>query len=275
MFIKNYKKAEIDLKILQRDRRSSSIEWKRRESHLEREERKLSKLKRLHNHEVFMKTGLFEKNEVKYKNTMEWSPYMKVKRFLDESYPEYASSLLDSISDGQYESKRWMCEILKSMHLGTKDPLKIEIAGAWFGWPLIELLENSMDRSAKIESIDLYDIDEVCHEAVRKYIYHFKPKYKINQYHDFFERGDKRIRHLIICTSCEHMSDISVMKEYYKNTPKPFLALQSNDYIELKEHENCVESCTQLAEKNEIKDILYQGERDFGYYKRFMIIGTW
>ena len=29
------------------------------------------------------------------------------------------------------------------------------------------------------------------------------------------------------------------------------------------------------AEKNEIKDIRYQGERDFGYYKRFMVIGTW
>ena len=49
---------------------------------------------------------------IKNTNTMEWSPYMKVKRFLDESYPEYASSLLDSLSDGQYESKRWMCEIL-------------------------------------------------------------------------------------------------------------------------------------------------------------------
>jgi 7-keto-8-aminopelargonate synthetase-like enzyme len=71
------------------------------------------------------------------------------------------------------------------------------------------------------------------------------------------------------------MPDIGDMKEFYKDTPKPIIALQSNDYIELSEHENCVESCVQLAEKNEIKDILYQGERDFGYYKRFMIIGTW
>ena len=65
------------------------------------------------------------------------------------------------------------------------------------------------------------------------------------------------------------------MKEYYKDTPKPVLALQSNDYTNLKEHENCVENYTELAQKNEIKNILYQGEKDFGYYKRFMIIGTW
>jgi len=293
MFIKDFKKAEIDLKILQRDRRAANIEWKRceglwektsgqydkEEARLARERRKLERERRQDIVEwertkgEFERTmGQFEKNEIKNTNTMEWSPYMKVKRFLDESYPEYASSLLDSLSDGQYESKRWMSEVLKSGQLGSKDPLKIEIAGSWFGWPMIELLEDAI---VKIDSIDLYDIDEICHEVVRKYIYHFKPKYNINQYHDFFERGDKRIRHLIICTSCEHMPDISEMKEYYKDTPKPILALQSNDYVELAEHENCVNSYSELAEKNEIKDIKFQGERDFGYYKRFMVIGTW
>ena len=80
---------------------------------------------------------------------------------------------------------------------------------------------------------------------------------------------------MIVCTSCEHMPDIATMKEYYKDTPNPVLALQSNDYTNLKEHENCVESYTELAQKNEIKNIMYQGEKDFGYYKRFMVIGTW
>ena len=272
MFIKNFKSAEINLKILEKDRRANIGEWAKKNSILEKHRRRLDSKRRQLDQEKIDDTGLYEKNKIEFENTMEWSPYMKVKRFLDESYPEYASSLLYSISDGQYESKKWMSEVLKSGQLGSKDPLKIEIAGSWFGWPMIELLEDAI---VKIESIDLYDIDEVCHEVVRKYIYHFKPKYHINQYHDFFERGDKRIRHLVICTSCEHMPDISEMKEYYKGTPKPILALQSNNYVELEEHENCVNSYSELAEKNEIKDIRYQGERDFGYYKRFMVIGTW
>ena len=240
MGIKEFKKAEINLKILERDK-------------IEQDNR-------------------YSRTKVELENIIEYSSYMKVKRYLDEQYPEYSSSLLDSVSDGQYESKKWMCEVLKRGQLGSKDPLKIEIAGSWFGWPFIELLQNAI---VKIESIDLYDIDEVCHDVVRKYIYHFKPKFKINQYYDFFERADKRIRHLIICTSCEHMPDIGIMKEYYKETPKPILAIQSNDYDELKEHTNCVSSYNELAEKNEIVDIKYSGERDFGLYKRFMVIGTW
>ena len=170
MFIKNFKSAEINLKILEKDRRANIGEWAKKNSILEKHRRRLDSKRRQLDQEKIDDTGLYEKNKIEFENTMEWSPYMKVKRFLDESYPEYASSLLDSISDGQYESKKWMSEVLKTGQLGSKDPLKIEIAGSWFGWPMIELLEDAI---VKIESIDLYDIDEVCHEVVRKYIYHF------------------------------------------------------------------------------------------------------
>ena len=286
MFIKDFKKAEIDLKILQRDRRAANIEWQRcvglwekTSGQWDKEDARRAAEKRRNaiewertKGEWERTLGQFEKDEVNYNNTMEWSPYMKVKRFLDESYPEYASNLLDSITDGQYESKRWMCQILKPELFGSKDSFKIEIVGAWFGWPLIEMLEDTIVR---IEQIDLYDPDEVCQEVVQKYKYHFEPSYNINQFGDYFERNDKRIRHMIICTSCEHMPDIGEMKEYYKDTPKPIYVLQSNDYIDLPEHENCVESTNELAEKNGISDIMYKGEKDFGYYKRFMVVGRW
>ena len=286
MFIKDFKKAEIDLKILQRDRRAANIEWQRciglwekTSGQWDKEEARRATEKRRNviewertKGEWERTLGQFEKDEVNYNNTMEWSPYMKVKRFLDESYPEYASDLLDSITDGQYESKKWMCQILRPENFGSKDPFKIEIIGSWFGWPLIEMLEGVVE---KIEQIDLYDPDEVCQEVVQKYKYYFKPSYNLNQFGDYFERNDKRIRHMIICTSCEHMPDISEMKEYYKETPKPIFVLQSNDYVDLPEHQNCVESSSELAEKNQITDIMYQGEKDFGNYKRFMVIGRW
>ena len=111
MFIKNFKSAEINLKILEKDRRANIGEWAKKNSILEKHRRRLDSKRRQLDQEKIDDTGLYEKNKIEYENTMEWSPYMKVKRFLDESYPEYASSLLDSISDGQNESKKCMSEV--------------------------------------------------------------------------------------------------------------------------------------------------------------------
>ena len=174
--IKQLKEAELNLKILKQDRPEAEIERERQEGEWERTIGEWERTK-----------GQFDKDEIKNSNTIEFSPYLKVKRFLEESYPEYATSLLDSITDGQYESKRWMSQILKPERFGSKDPFKIEIIGAWFGWPLIEMLEDTI---VHIEQIDLYDPDEVCQEVVRKYKYHFEPSYNINQFGDYFERNE-------------------------------------------------------------------------------------
>ena len=98
--IKQLKEAELNLKILKQDRREAEIEWERQEGEWERTKGEWERTK-----------GQFDKDEIKNSNTIEFSPYLKVKRFLEESYPEYATSLLDSITDGQYESKRWMSQI--------------------------------------------------------------------------------------------------------------------------------------------------------------------
>ena len=127
----------------------------------------------------------------------------------------------------------------------------------------------------KIDQLDLYDLDEHCHNITRKYFGYFKPEYKLNIHYDYFERNDHRIRHMIICTSCEHMEDIVEMKEYYKETPKPVLVLQSNNYYEIEDHINCVDNAEELAYKNEVINIQVAAEKDFGYYKRFLVIGTW
>ena len=115
--------------------------------------------------------------------------------------------------------------------------------------------------------------DTLLDEVMTKELVTVTRDYKIDQCMEIM--NEKRIRHMIICTSCEHMPDIGEMKEYYKDTPKPIYVLQSNDYIDLPEHENCVESADELAEKNGITDIMFKGEKDFGYYTRFMVVGRW
>ena len=222
------------------------------------------------------------------------SPYYTVQKFIKNNHSEYEKSFDDSISDDQYESKKWMCDILNDLRITTPDnikkyskdssesirfpdgnpdwdyPLLIEIIGSWFGWPLIELIDRF--TKGRITQIDLYDPDEVCQKVMAQYKNIIYPKYKVIQHDEYFERKELRRRHLIICTSCEHMQDFTNQFSFKGN---PFVCLQSNDYIDLTDHINCVKDVEELTEKNQIKNIWYKGEKDFGNYKRFMVIGQW
>ena len=198
------------------------------------------------------------------------TPYYWVNQWVNNNLPSYSNSFEDSVSQGQYESKLWLNEKLEKFI--SMPELHIDIIGSWFGFPLIEMLANAFD----IKQIDLYDIDEDCHKVTAQYINHFDCDFKIVQFKDFFERKEMRRRHLIINTSSEHMSDIVLMKEYYKDYPvKPILAIQSNNYFEVEDHINCVKDVNELIEKNQIKNVLYKGKRSLPLYDRFMVIGKW
>ena len=199
------------------------------------------------------------------------TPYYWVNQWVNNNLPSYYNSFEDSVSQGQYESKLWLSEELKKLQYPA-DELHIDIIGSWFGYPLIELLSNIF----KIKQLDLYELDENCHKVVAQYKNHFDEKFKIAQFGDFFERKEVRRRHLIINTSSEHMVDISLMKDRYKDYPtKPILVIQSNNYFELDDHINCVKNVNELIEKNQIKDVLYKGKRSLPLYDRFMVIGKW
>ena len=215
------------------------------------------------------------------------SNYYKVFKFIKNNYPEYQESWCDSISDDQYESKKWLCDVLDNLKITepdrvkkyTKDtgvlewkyPLLIDIIGSWFGWPLIELIDDF--TKGRITQIDCYDFDETCQKVMAQYKNIFNPEYEVVQHADYFERTELRRRHLVICSSCEHMEDFFSYRKCYKGNP--FVCLQSNNYFELPEHINCVENVNELIEKNKLKKIWYKGEKDFGNYKRFMVIGQW
>ena len=198
------------------------------------------------------------------------TPYYWVNQWVNNNLPSYSNSFEDSVSQGQYESKLWLNEKLEKFI--SMPELHIDIIGSWFGFPLIEMLANAFD----IKQIDLYDIDEDCHKVTAQYINHFDCDFKIVQFKDFFERKEMRRRHLIINTSSEHMSDIVLMKEYYKDYPvKPILAIQSNNYFDVEDHINCVKEVDELIEKNQIKNVLYKGKHSLPLYDRFMVIGKW
>ena len=94
------------------------------------------------------------------------SPYYIIQKFIKNNHAEYEKSFDDSLSHNQYESKKWLCDILNDLKITTpgnikkytndgskstrfphgdpdwKYPLLIEIVGSWFGWPLIELVDR-------------------------------------------------------------------------------------------------------------------------------------
>jgi len=198
--------------------------------------------------------------------------YYKIKNWIQNNSPSYNDSYTDSISNGQYQSKKWLIDSLKEVKFDWNEPLHVEIIGGWFGYPLIEMLQNVID----IKQIDFYEIDETCKNVLAQYINHFEPEYKIAVFDDFFERKEIRRRQLIINTSAEHMDDIVQMKKYYKHYPSyPVLALQSNNYFEIDDHVNCVNSVDELIEKNDIKKVYFSGTNELPLYNRYMVIGQW
>ena len=198
--------------------------------------------------------------------------YYWVEQWVKNNLPDYHESFLDSVSQGQYESKLWLHNELKKINLNQFGPLHIDIVGSWFGYPLIESLSNIFD----IKQIDLYDIDENCHKVVAQYINHFDPDFRIVQFDNFFDRKDVRRRHLIINTSSEHMPDIAEMKNFYKDYPeRPLIVLQSNNFETLDEHVNCVQSPLELIDKNQLTQIHYKGKHSLPLYDRYMVIGRW
>ena len=205
-------------------------------------------------------------------NDMRETPYYWVYQWVNNNLISYQNSFGDSLSFGQYESKKWLIDKLQMTDLKKYEPLKIDIIGSWFGCPLLELLSENFN----ISQVDLYDIDENCHRVAAQYINHFDFDFRIVQFNDFFERKELRRRHLIINTSSEHMNDILIMKRYYKNYPDyPILAIQSNNYVSLDDHINCVNSENELKDKNVITRLYYKGTESLPLYDRYMVIGRW
>ena len=213
------------------------------------------------------------KNKIKeLEQIIKETNYYWIYRWIENNLPSYIPSFEDSVSQGQYDSKKWLCDELKKINLKSFYPLHIDIVGSWFGFPLIEMISKIF----KIKQIDLYDLDVNCHRVTSQYVNHFDFDFRIIQFGDFFDRKQLKRRHVIINTSSEHMKDIVHMKKYYKDYPiTPLLVLQSNNYRNVEDHVNCVNNEKELIDKNEIREVYFSGKLTQPLYDRFMVIGRW
>lgn len=191
--------------------------------------------------------------------------------------------LQDLFSKGQMNSKRWLIDQLLEldMNLGT-----VFVCGGWYGSLSAFLLETGL----KINCIRSFDIDASCAPIAdtvnRSWVidgWKFKAStydimdmesypiiYTTNRF-DGTEVEMSDYPNTIINTSSEHIKDFN--KWYSAIPPGTLVVIQNNNYFELPEHVNCVNSMEELSDQTPMETTLYLGELELSKYKRFMKIG--
>lgn len=192
--------------------------------------------------------------------------------------PGLAPSLIDSISDGQMMSKRWITEILGDTNLGN-----VFLCGGWYAM----LLTEKRLQYTKCISIDVDPSVQSVAEAIHKELVIQDWKFRavtsdimdINYAsHLFtFKRANGTSCEIalspdtIVNTSCEHIANFSAWWEMIP-TGK-LMVLQSNNGFEIEGHMNCVRDLGDFETQTPLMKTLYSGERRMPKFTRFMRIG--
>ena len=202
---------------------------------------------------------------------------------LSNAIDNEGADLSDALSWGQLKSKRWLVSELEKLdlELGT-----VFLCAGWYA----TLAPMLFDSNCKIDKIRSFDIDESCVSIAdtinRTWVidgWQFKAStldihdisyptthttYRANgTSQTLIEEPDT-----IINTSCEHIKDFNV---WYDKIPEgKMVILQSNDFFDVEEHINCVNSLTEFTEQTPMSTVLYQGELPLEKYTRYMRIGV-
>ena len=180
----------------------------------------------------------------------------------------------ESFRPDHIKSKKWLVhEICKHNTVNTgeyklvKKFNRVAVLGSWNSVLLKELLESR----TSVEHWDFYDINHDCHRD--RDIYHevnqLQRNYTSieNDVPTLFAHDDIHKQYdLIINVSCEHMTDIKAVKG-------PLYALTSNNYEGIEGHINTITKHEELAIKNGINTIEYEGSLKLTNYTRFCTIG--
>jgi hypothetical protein len=173
-----------------------------------------------------------------------------------------------ALNRNQMASKRWLVDQLHEACGGRF--AKVVVLGGWIGVLAAVLLHDRRFAIGRIVSID---IDPGCAAVARS----------LNATH--VERGRFEARtadmreidyaaeaaDLLINTSCEHVDEFD---RWYAAVPDgQRLVLQSNDYVAVREHVNCVPDLDAFRAQAPMRDVAFAGERALRRYRRFMLIG--
>lgn len=178
-------------------------------------------------------------------------------------HPERAQDIVRSFESRKVQAKtRMISKLGKYQEKGNLPSVipRINIVGGWYGNIIIPLL----DRFVKYKEINFYELDSEA-LSIAQNIY-FPDRFDIKWISGDatkleFSGNDK----LTINTSCEHMIPLNIKRGY--------VALQSNDYADIEDHLNCVNSTQELSEQYNLSNVWHENTKDFKDYNRFTVIG--
>jgi hypothetical protein len=191
----------------------------------------------------------------------------------------------DAWSHGQLNSKIWLLKELSKIDLDLGD---IWLLCGWVG--SLSLLMNHVRLPLSFSTIRSFDIDSRCAQLADilnkpqvKNNWRFKAttadvnklRYNDHVYETIKYDGSKQTliesADTIINTSCDHMGEDSA---WWDNiTPGKLIILQNNDFVDIDEHNNTVDSICKFRDMYPMENLLYSGTLDCKIYNRFMLIG--
>ena len=207
-----------------------------------------------------------------------------IRRIID-NYPDRIIDVLNSINENQFKSKDWLIEKLNEYphHFKYKTlDKKIDICllASWYGLLAYRLIDKFQLK--KINNIDCFDFDPKAKSVAKKLWKKIDADNLKNgklTYVKFIEQDINDIKQfnypVVILTSCEHLNQKDIDSIISKINEHTLIVLQSNNYKEINEHINCVDTKEDFANQyvSKLRNMKIY-EKDFIKYKRFMIIGT-
>jgi hypothetical protein len=178
-----------------------------------------------------------------------------------------------ALNPNQIASKRWLADALVAAAGGRFGT--VTVLGGWFGVLAALLLD---DRRLTIGRVVSVDIDPRCAEVARslnathvksgRFAAHTADMHAIAYPPPGAAGADPD---LVVNTSCEHLADFAAW--FGKVPPGQLLALQSNDYLAIAEHVNCVPDLAAFRAQAPLAELLFSGVQPRKRYRRFMLIG--
>lgn len=170
---------------------------------------------------------------------------------------------MDAFWSGQLKSKEWLIE---NLSLFIKEPVDIDIHGGWVG----VLASMIFQSEIPVKNIRSIDIDPRCENIATT----------MNKAEEICGRflaitadmcDAESNADIVINTSCEHISQQQF--EIWKNkvNARSLMLLQSNNY-DIPEHVRTANSLEEFKIQSQI-NVIWEGEKQFPLYKRFMLIG--
>ena len=182
-----------------------------------------------------------------------------------------------AFNKNQIGSKMWLADSL--LDAVGPELRSVVILGGWFGVLGAVLLHDPRFSIGKVLSID---IDPRCasiaealnatHMRMARFAAQTADMLEVDYELERSDTAATEGADLVINTSCEHLGEFG---RWYDRIPAgQLLVLQSNDYYGCAEHVNCVPDLATFRATAPMREVLFAGQRSFGRYIRFMLIGT-